>query len=290
LKHTCSALITVVLAGCQAFQREQREHLHHGQESESFSGTVDVGGFVNAAKALEIPPSGLSLLQAITRAGGVRVGGSAADAAFLEGRIWFVTLQRPGRIGQQTFLIPLDLVQQEIAGNIALQHRDVVQVLPYESTSLSMSESAEEVSVTVAGLVPRPGRYRVQGELASLTNDDSAGGNPIEAGATIVLVSRSAMSGLAMEHYLIPLGGVGADPSFWQAKIQGEDVYTFTRLERVPIVLAGILDNVRRDAVLQATHRRGPLQQAAHRNLQPASQVPGLRTLPELGRGITSLR
>lgn len=274
------------LGGCQSFIRTDHEHVrmgHHQLKPVESHELVDIGGFVARPQVMEITPAGLTLLQAVTRAGGLRdIPGDS------EATIWMITLQRRSAAGQQTFLIPLELVQNEVAGGIPLQDRDFVQIVPYDSTALSLGEPTDaEVGITLVGLVPQPGRYEIKGRLEDLTSTNAE--DPIQMRSTIVVVSRPSASGLALEHNLIPLVGVGANKAFLNAHVRPGDVYTFTRLEGIPIVLAGFIENLRRDAAQQAEQRYPRRGIRSELRSERVSRIPGLVTLQNASRAMIGL-
>lgn len=231
-KQWIAVVCLALLTGCQSIAT------HHRPEPVTTPRLVDVGGAVRDPQAIEIPSTGLNLVQAITRAGSVPMDG-AQD--------WFVSLQRLHGGRHVTYLMPLQLVNQEVAGTIPLLAGDVVQVLPFRLTRLGAGgQSGESIRVSLRGYLPEPGDYQVTGSLVELFGSESAGGNPLTAGATVATLSRTI--GLTTEHYLLPLtmDSIGASPELLSATPKQGDVVTFTRLERVPIVLGGLVADLRR--------------------------------------------
>ena len=242
------------------------------QSVEPPASVVDVGGAVRDPQSVEIPASGLNLVQAITRAGSLDADQSQQD--------WFVSLQRLNHGRHQIYWMPYQLVNQEVAGMIPLRNGDIVQVVPFGLTRLGVGgKSTDTVRVALRGYIPKPGDYDVAGSLADLFSTDSAGGNPLMYGASVVTLTRSV--GLTTEHYVLPLTSevIGASPAILAAPAKQGDVITFTRMERIPIVLSGFVEDLRRNAAAEVRGR-------GRRVAAGGGGLPGMSALRAASRGV----
>jgi hypothetical protein len=282
MRRTQTLFVAIVglplLTGCQLLATQERRR----PMVETSVDIVDVGGAVESPGAVEIPATGLTLAQAITRAGFLRAEKSSSDD-------WFVSLRRTHRGRPSTYLLPLAMVNQDVAGNMPMQNGDMVQVIPFESTRLARNlggGTAEKGVVELRGLIPAPGRYEAK-EFQSLIGKEDGGGNPLANGATVATLTR--VSGLTTEHYMLPLADTpGTSPGLLAASTKHGDTITFTRVERIPIVISGLIEGVRRSAA----ERTDELSRRGERRVQrqsESSSIPGVDSLRSAGRTVRGL-
>lgn len=249
--------------------------------------SVEVSGSVSQAGVVNIPVSGITLQQAILRAGGIRhTTGEKPDELF-------VALQRRKGLGGDIHYFPLLLVESDIFGLIQLRSGDSVRVVNLANTTWKLPQGGTSRPFFVEGLVEKPGIKKTDSDpLFPLNRFDQLAqvkgtgeqkiGNEV---ATIMVVTRTATHGVMLEHYCIPTlpsaannGPLTESIKKWlAADIAANDQLLFTQATRLPILLASLAENKLREIRTTLNDQR--------RRLAEAEQQ-----LPWLIRGYRSLQ
>lgn len=204
--------------------------------------SVTIGGFVKLPQEIVIPAGGLTLLEAMTRSG-ISLNGES----LLEPSDGLVTLRRSTAIGPQTFYFPYSLVQFSLTGDIRLQDQDVVLLVGAADLQLDQQIPGSEDRFAVTGMVENPGTYTIDTDSNTFSDLENYVGQ-VDRNANIAVLTRRSLSGLGVQHFVIPTGFGGAqfaNVNLLRMKLQSGDVVNHTRLERIPIVLAGMIENFR---------------------------------------------
>lgn len=279
------AIMLLTLTGCQAIARRREQTAEKPPPD-----LVDIGGLVKDPQALPLPESGLNLSQAIMRTGSVAETKSDEDEDIEA--LMFAMLKRNNRGRPETYFIPFGMVDQGVAGHIPLKKRDTIKLIQFKQTNLFKQIGggvADPSELEIRGLVPKPGRYEIKGgKLDSFMSDDGGGGDPLANGATVATLTR--VLGLTTEHYLIPLGDIPGSHEDLVEEVAPKhgDVVTFTRMENIPIVMSGFIEEVRRSATERAEELTGAAARRA-RMQEATSSIPGVDSLRSAGPNLRGL-
>jgi hypothetical protein len=289
-------LIVSLLATCgcatvphadTAGQERERALLHHRQ-TETPAATVDVGGYVTHPQAIEIPESGLTLIQAITRAGDIRL--FSLENPDTPSPLTFAALQRTSQFTRQTHYIPVALIRQSVLGGVPLREGDVIQVVRYEDTRLSeASRGADNPRFSLSGLVARPREIGI-GEDVKFFNDltkENVAGSFANLGGNLLTVTRATETGLATEHFYLPLKWLGSEEIVQASEIMPNDQITFTSYERLPLVQAALVAGAQRGQQVREKRRR--LLAAERPTPTGSSSIPGVDAVQQAGRSFLGI-
>ncbi len=258
---------------------------HHAQlrkspEPEATPGVVDVGGDVRNPQAIPFA-KGLTLRQAISRAGGIATTEQAAANSL-------ISVHRGHGLKASVYYFPPQYVISGIAGECLLREGDLVQVGSIEHSGLHAEQVGDGEKFFAEGMIKHPGSFSTSSTLFVFSHL-TQGGNPLGVeGGNVVLLSRTPQDGIGMEYYLLPwetfLG-----PAYGSLAITAGDHFLFTRAELVPILTESLLRPAMEKSAERATqkyrtaHARHRLQQDLKRQQVPASFAPLARlrsTLP----------
>jgi len=250
LTLTAALIAVAVLAqsGCSVLPCNPKTQ--HELAPSKIIGTARVMEGILQGQRLNIPQTGLTLGEAIYTAR--RPGSLEGEAADHTGDacLW-VEIRR----GSNRIFIPLNLVQNSIAGSIQVAPGDVLDLwqthlvgyLPgfvdeADSRLALESPPTPRDMFTVTGLHTSPGRHahtHLVGELPARSLEELA--KDADDGVTIALLSRQ--SGPLTDQYVIPVNSAkdfGFDSSLTNnAIIRDHDIINFTRLEFLDMTMMG---------------------------------------------------
>lgn len=192
---------------------------------------VEVSVGAGEPQSLSVPPEGLTLVLAL----------SAVRAAPLneEESSRLVAIRRSASERRSLLLfIPLAMALGGSPGDLPLQVRDVVRVIPLEETSLGLLESTEPgVPFAVSGCVERPGQYataRVSEPIMNISTDEYVGTFARDGSlAEVIILDRQSSSSGLLERYIIPLTGPFLNRTLLEARIAANDRYTYARMSEI---------------------------------------------------------
>ncbi|MFM7161426.1 MAG: hypothetical protein ACKO3P_13755 [Planctomycetaceae bacterium] len=239
--------------------------IHHAAPVDSGPrvAVVDVGGFVGHPGPVEIPPTGLTLYQAIIRARGV----SFQSLGMIEEPDGIKTVVRLHR-GRELWVFPQHLVQNDLAGQIQLAPGDIVDVVRLGDTTLVITTDrvdeylgnieilGDHPYAGVVGVVQlkrdlevRAGNALSVKTLAELETLESRG---LSSSANVVVLTRvNPRNGALTEHYVLPAdnygwnqenpGGSATSLAITNSAILANDRFEFTTLSQLPVIQAGLL-------------------------------------------------
>jgi hypothetical protein len=183
------------------------------------------------SQSLSIPPTGLTLVQAVSKA-------NLAPAA--GGEELLLVAVRARQVGQaaQIYYFPLEMTLSGLPGDLPLQAGDVIRVTELDATSLGVLESQEPgIPFEVTGRVARPGKYQtgeVSEPIMNITTEEYAGSFAGDGkSAEVTVLTRQPASAGPTEHYLIPLFGPHLNRALLECRINAHDRYHYARLDEL---------------------------------------------------------
>lgn len=171
----------------------------------------------------------------------VKLSTTAPSASYRSQGTNFVMLERNSSGSLQTYHFPYELVIANIAGDIKLRNGDIISVLEFKETSLATGIPTG-TDVTVTGYVDKPGAMvtaTTVGSLAKRINQNGEIKPTISDERSVWMLVRPGPTG-GQEVYVLPKQMArSGDPSI--AQTQDGDVFSYTILPQVPIVLSSLL-------------------------------------------------
>lgn len=276
LKYLTIFVVILASTGCSLIPsglcRKERHLLCHRTSAIPENGplgTVDIGGAVETPQVMEIPARGLTLAQALTRAGRI----------LADGDTMYVSLSRNTLGISSNYYFPPRMVLQDYAGQIPLQDGDLLRVQSVEEAGLLLDAPKvrnPSITVGVAGqsskIVPIP----VGDDSFSLSGLGDVGVTLSDYGVALLVLSRPSSGGLARNHFFIPLP-MNVDPIVLSYPIHPHDELTVTQLQLVPLIQQTLVSSMQR-----AQEKRR--QSLADLDARPSLRVPALETARQSGR------
>ncbi len=189
------------------------------------------------------------------------MAGSTAEVTMLSHRGTFlVALERSNPENSVTYYFPYELVMTAQAGAIALLANDAVEVVDIHDTSLNPSTRSNpgaRPKVLIQGLVTDPGMKDNVRTLGQLNSEVAS-----EFRSQGVWMLQRPVGGIGETVFVFPNSFVGPDGLAQASASRNGDVYTYTALPQVPIVLESLLSRAigagverARCSVLSEKHR-----------------------------------
>lgn len=238
----------VVMAGCRSTSVATNSIAD--EPVPSLVDSVDVSGFVGKPQKVDIDSNGLSLRQALVRAGGIQrtkaIPGSVIGSTEVSLDHPFVHLQRRSSIVEvQNFYFALPFVTQGIAGSIPLRNGDWIEIVEAKTTSIGANSinsdgtSPKNKTFFITGAVPNPGKYTTKSTSEKLFEAMNYGGS---FKLKEVALIRSATAGTGVETFFIPINQYAS--LLRTIRIRENDIIAVKEVNASPIALTALIEPV----------------------------------------------
>jgi hypothetical protein len=197
-------LLTLAPGRCHAAEADERQSNASTELPTKRAATVDVGGLIGDPGEVEIPKEGLTLRQALSKAGGPRKERVRKGQGPL-----MVCLERVGSDRTEQSFFPLDFVSKDVAGSVPLRGNDKIKVTPFEQTRIGMRDAKpSKIAIAVEGIVERPGKYELKPGLDAVVNvltSEYCGALQAKDNERVVLVLSRTVPPTRVQRYYLPL-------------------------------------------------------------------------------------
>lgn len=155
---------------------------------------------------------------------------------------YLVSIKRSDAQPPTTYYFPYRLAISGAVGEVYLQPNDVVQVLDLRDTTLNSSQSSRflgQGEVSLGGLIQEP---RLSRKLATIGHVHKGTRQTTTDPRGVWTLIRPAVGGLGQDVFVLPKDFVRPGGPAAESTTLGGDVYTYTILPQVPIVMQSLME------------------------------------------------